>query len=86
MEKQKNTDKVIKGVIRNSELYIDKKDYGFFKNYLVFYFDQKFKPQLMTLNEIEGFLKKEENHGLKVVNIMEDPVYVDEIKYLRKKT
>lgn len=39
----------------------------------------------MTLNEIEGFLKKEENHGLKVVNIMEDPVYVDEIKYLRKK-
>lgn len=40
----------------------------------------------MTIDQIEEFLKKEENHGLKVVNIMEDPVYVDEIKYLRKKS
>lgn len=38
-------------MIKNgSELYINKDDYKFFNQYLVFYFDDKFKQTLMTLN------------------------------------
>lgn len=40
----------------------------------------------MTLDEIETYLKVEQNHTLKVLNIMENPVYVDEIQYIKKKS